>query len=244
MAEALGPSGTAQVLDLDANSHDIYTPAYAIYEKGAPVRVLLFNFITDTSGANDIVASISIGGNSTGQPISTPSQVRVKCVFPCSFLGPKNPYALSSLRYLLASSVSQKGGFTWANQTFGANFASDGRLQGTEEASTVLCHPSSGCPIKVPAPGAALVFLSEAAIQEVEKGEVKTFATTVQTKTMNTATVDPAVLATSNGHRGFDVRKVGSTSRGSLTGETRRVRMGWGVLGVVVLGLCILDVYL
>jgi hypothetical protein len=78
MAEALGPSGTAQVIDLDANNHDVYTPAYAIYENGIPTRVLLFNFITDPSGANDVVASISVGGNSTGQPISTPSQVRVK----------------------------------------------------------------------------------------------------------------------------------------------------------------------
>jgi hypothetical protein len=80
MAEALGPTGTAQVLDLEANNHDIYTPAYAIYENGTPMRVLLFNFITDSSGANDIVASISIGGNGTSQHGGSPSQVRVKCV--------------------------------------------------------------------------------------------------------------------------------------------------------------------
>ncbi|KAH6912147.1 glycoside hydrolase superfamily [Coprinopsis sp. MPI-PUGE-AT-0042] len=225
MAEALGPSNAAQVLDLEANNHDIYTPAYAIYEKGIPVRVLLFNFITDPSGANDIVASISIGGNSTGQAVSTPTQVRVK--------------------YLLASSVSQKGSFTWAGQSFGANFASDGRLQGIEDTLTVSCHPSTGCPIKVPAPGAALVFLSDSAIQEVESGEVKTYATTVQTKTVNTATVDAAVLATSNGHGGFDVKRVGSTSRGRVSGGCGGgLRVGWVELGVVVLGVGILNVYL
>ena len=82
MAEALGPSGIAQVLDLDANNHDIYTPGYAIYENGVPMRVLLINFITDPSGANDVVASISIGGNGTGS--LTPSQVRVKYGFQSS----------------------------------------------------------------------------------------------------------------------------------------------------------------
>lgn len=71
MAETLGPSNNAQVLDLAANGNNDYTPAYAIYEEGNPVRVLLFNYITDSSGSNDYTVSISVGGN-------TPSQVRVK----------------------------------------------------------------------------------------------------------------------------------------------------------------------
>ena len=54
MAEVLGPSNNAQVLDLEANGGNPNTPAYAIYENGNPVRVLLFNYITDSSGANDL----------------------------------------------------------------------------------------------------------------------------------------------------------------------------------------------
>jgi len=78
MAEALGPTNTSQVLDLVANSNNTLTPAYAIYENGNPVRVLLFNYITDPSGANTITVNISIGGGQTGQANATPSQVQVK----------------------------------------------------------------------------------------------------------------------------------------------------------------------
>lgn len=78
MAEALGSSNKSQVLDLDANSADIHTPAYAIYEDGEPVRVALFNFITDSSGASDYTATIAVGGGETGQDNATPSKVKVK----------------------------------------------------------------------------------------------------------------------------------------------------------------------
>jgi hypothetical protein len=42
-----------------------------------------------------------------------------------------------------------------------------------------------------------------------------TFSTTAYTKTQNTLTVNPAVLATSNGHSGSTLQ-LGSTSKGSL----------------------------
>ncbi|KAG2005628.1 hypothetical protein CC2G_002017 [Coprinopsis cinerea AmutBmut pab1-1] len=208
MAEALGPSNGAQVLDLEANNGNVYTPAYAVYEHGRPVRVLLINFIDDPSGANDITISISVGGGSTGEPNASPSQVRVK--------------------YLLASSVSQKGNFTWAGQSFGANFGSDGRLQGDEDIQTVPCDQASNtCSVSVPAPGAALVFLTDEALEEVENNPVKTYATTVMTRTMNTATYDPAVLQTSNGHIGFDAKDhLGSTSRGSIGAASDRAVNG------------------
>lgn len=80
MAEALGPSNDAQVLNLEANGGNVNTPAYAIYENGNPVRVLLINYITDSSGANDITVGISIGGGQTDQQNGTPGQVRVKYV--------------------------------------------------------------------------------------------------------------------------------------------------------------------
>lgn len=73
MAEAMGPSNTSQILDLNANSENVYTPAYAIYENGVPARVALFNYIDDPSGASTYSASISVNG-------VVPSQVKVKYV--------------------------------------------------------------------------------------------------------------------------------------------------------------------
>jgi hypothetical protein len=71
IAEALGSSNQSQVLDLQMNSDNEFTPGYAIYEDGQPTRVALINFVDDNSGASDYTASISIGG-------TVPSQVRVK----------------------------------------------------------------------------------------------------------------------------------------------------------------------
>lgn len=90
MAEALGPTGTAQVADLDANGANEFTPAYAIYENGVPARVALFNYMTDPSGQNTYTASIQIGGS------GSLSQVKVK--------------------YLSAASTAEKYNMTWAGQ--------------------------------------------------------------------------------------------------------------------------------
>ncbi|KAK0190675.1 glycoside hydrolase family 79 protein [Armillaria mellea] len=200
MAEAMGASNVSQILDLNANGGNIFTPAYAIYENGNPVRVALFNYITDPSGASTYTASISIGGGETGQANGTPAQVKVK--------------------YLLADSVSQKYNFRWAGQTFGNIFESDGRLTGQEDIKTVTCDQNANtCPITVPAPGFALVFLNDEAFTETDGASPMTFATTAVTKTLNTATVDQGVLSTSNGHSGMrDV--LGSTSKGSQNGVT------------------------
>ncbi|PFH50113.1 glycoside hydrolase family 79 protein [Amanita thiersii Skay4041] len=203
-AEVLGSTDKAQVLDMNLydQSISIFTPAYVIYEDGNPIRVALFNYVTDPSGASDVTVNIAIGGGATGQPNGTPAQVKVK--------------------YFRASSVSQKGNFTWAGQTFGGNFNSDGRFMGNEDIQTVNCDQGANtCAIKVPAPSFALVFLTDNAL--VESGDngktTLTFSTTALTKTVNTATVDPSVLATSNGHGGpGSVRKLGSTSKGSISG--------------------------
>ena len=71
MAETLGSSNQSQVVDLQANAGNIYTPAYAIYEKGQAAKVALFNYISDSTGAHDVTANISVAG-------STPSSVQVK----------------------------------------------------------------------------------------------------------------------------------------------------------------------
>ncbi|KJA24861.1 glycoside hydrolase family 79 protein [Hypholoma sublateritium FD-334 SS-4] len=208
MAETIGPSNATQVLDVQANANNIFTPAYAVYEHGTLVRALLINYASDPSGASDIYVSLSavVGGT----PL--PSSVQVK--------------------YLLAASVAQKGNYTWAGQTFGSNFASDGRPAGMESVQTVACSSAAGtsvCTVRVPAPGAALVFLTPGALTETAGAASRTFATTAATRTENAVSIDPAVLATSNGHSGMG-RVLGSTSHGSENGAV-------GNAGIVPSGL-------
>lgn len=78
IAEAFGKTGNAQIVDLYSNSNNDNTPGYAIYENGNPVRVVLFNYIDDSTGANDYTANIAIGGQQTGQASTTPSSVQVR----------------------------------------------------------------------------------------------------------------------------------------------------------------------
>lgn len=85
---------------------------------------------------------------------------------------------------------------------------------GEVKLETVQCNDNI-CPVRVPAPGFALVFLTDDAIKGAAAETVaSTFATTAQTRLRNTATVPPDVLSTSNGHNGL-TRKLGSTSHGS-----------------------------
>ncbi|KIJ34940.1 glycoside hydrolase family 79 protein, partial [Sphaerobolus stellatus SS14] len=63
VAELIGSSGNAQVVDINPNYGNEYTPGYAVYENGRPVRAVLINFITDPSGANDYTAQIAIDGS-------------------------------------------------------------------------------------------------------------------------------------------------------------------------------------
>ena len=139
-------------------------------------------------------------------------------------------------KYLQAASVSQKGNFTWAgqvieiiiiiilfnlsllSQTFGD---SDGRLEGTQSIQTISCSPPGTCTIPVPAPTAALVFLSasSSALTENSGSASHTFPTTVLTETVGTATNNPSVLATLNGHTGMDSPdELDSTSKGGFSG--------------------------
>jgi hypothetical protein len=73
-AEIFSTTGTAQIIDLNANNASTYTPAYAIYENGKASKFALFNFMDDPSGANTYTATISISG------AVVPSSVQVKYV--------------------------------------------------------------------------------------------------------------------------------------------------------------------
>ena len=96
LAEALGTTNTSQVMDLFANNDANETPAYAIYENGALARMVLMNYMTDPSGANDYAATIYVGGSGWNEPNGVPASVQVK--------------------YLRAPSTSEKFNITWAGQ--------------------------------------------------------------------------------------------------------------------------------
>ena len=102
VAEAFGKSGSARVKDLLPNGENDQTPAYAVYENDKLARMALINFMTDASGANDYTATISVGGGTFSEPNGVPASVKVK--------------------YLLASSVSEKDNITWAGQVSPALF--------------------------------------------------------------------------------------------------------------------------
>jgi len=218
VAEALGSSNLSQVVDLDLGQ---YTPGYAIYESGNPMRALLINFMDDLgTGSAAITNYVHIGG-SNGVADTTPTTVTV--------------------RYLSAPSVSEKFNITWAGQTLGGQFMSDGRLQGNVSTVTVTCVPTTGCPIPIPAPGAALVFLSQTAEDEsFNTALTETFSTTYYSK--GGPTTDEAALQTSNGRGGPQEKQIplGSTSHGSAAVEenaaTRRAVAASITLASVALG--------
>ncbi|KAI6122360.1 glycoside hydrolase family 79 protein [Pisolithus croceorrhizus] len=221
VAEALGPSGNARLVDLtnaltspsDATTPpvtSIYTPAYAVYENGAPARLVVFNFVTDTTGSSTVQFTFELGGG------SVPGSVQVK--------------------YLLAPSVSNKDNITWAGQTFGSTFGSDGRFQGLPYTTTIPCSTSTNsCTVPLPAPCIALIFLTSSAYAESSPSTTVTFATTAVTQTWNTATIDPTALATSNGLSGKERDQLASTSReNGAAPAVAGIKVGLGLLGVVV----------
>ncbi|KAI6035708.1 glycoside hydrolase family 79 protein [Pisolithus marmoratus] len=223
VAEALGSSGNARLVDLTNTltspsdtatppATSIYTPAYAVYENGAPARLVVFNFVTDTSGSSTVQFTFGFGGG------SVPGSVQVK--------------------YLLAPSVSAKDNITWAGQTFGSTFESDGRFQGSPSVTTISCSTSSNtCTVPLPAPCVALIFLTSSAYGESDPSTTVTFATTALTQTYNTATINPTVLATSNGMSGNERDQLASTSR-----ENGVASMGAGIKVGLGLGLVSLAV--
>ena len=122
---------------------------------------------------------------------------------------PRKKISLGLVKCVVLNLLSVHATHTYP--TFGGTFESDGRLQGDLSVQTVDC-PNNICQIHVPAPNFALVFFTDSVFTEVTPSSVQTFSTSVQTRSKNTVTVDPAVLATSNGHSGTGRQQVGSTS--------------------------------
>ena len=103
---------------------------------------------------------------------------------------------------------------------------------GQENISTVQCDSdANACRIKVPAPGFALVFLTDSALSESSPTSTKTFPTTVVTHTG--MAVDPSALATSNGNRGMG-RQLGSTTKRKKDAGMPRVALDFPTVVLLV----------
>ncbi|VDC02964.1 unnamed protein product [Peniophora sp. CBMAI 1063] len=221
LAETMGPSNKSQIVDLYTNNNNPSTPAWAVYEDGTPTKVVLINYLDDPTGASTINVQIQVGGGTTGQAAASPSQVRVKL--------------------LTAESTVQKGNYSWAGQSFGAWFESDGRLQGEMQADTVQCS-NNVCTVSVPAPGAALVFLTDDAYNAVtpDKSDIQTFPTTYVTATVNTAIINTTELAVSNGHGDIGAMRLTTSPNSRNKNGAGSLESSVGAIAGAVLGLALL----
>ncbi|KAH7106564.1 hypothetical protein BKA62DRAFT_299249 [Auriculariales sp. MPI-PUGE-AT-0066] len=168
-SEFIGSSGQTRIADLQLNDNNTYMAGYVAYEDNQPVRVLLINYMSDSTGAHDYTARILTNGASS---------VKV--------------------RYLEAATIISKSNITYAGQGWGGYFESDGLLRGEQKTEDAACSAGS-CAIQVPAPGAAVVFLNGNTVFDATVNSVQTFATSHTTVMRNTAAVDGLTLATSNG---------------------------------------------
>ena len=132
-------------------------------------------------------------------------------------------------------------------QTFGGRFTADGRLSGPEAIQTISCDQSANtCTVPVPAPGAALVFVSAAAQAGDDPTATQTYSTTAVTNRVATMTVDPTALARSNGHMG-DMPLAGTSKNGASTMATPSATLSTSHLLYLLLGiglglLCVLAI--
>jgi hypothetical protein len=211
VAEIFGQSNTSRITDLDVqgDAHTDLHPAYAVYEDDVPSRVVLFNFASDPSGASTYQATLSIpGGNLAGSV---------------------------HVRYFLANNVAEHDNITWAGQTMGASYASDGQLHGQVVTQTITCQ-NSLCIVPVPAPAIAVVYLTDKALalSSPQPASKSAFETTIVG--WGSATVDPKVLETSNGQNG-PAGELGRNNK-AISGMGRRA----GPLGGLSLMLGLLGV--
>lgn len=112
--------------------------AYAVYDNGAPSKLMLFNYDYPRLDSDD---------NDTNRTFLIPSSLTSS--------------QSVGVRYLLAANVTSHTKITWAGQRVGLN----GQLEGEQETQTISCPQASsgadGCVLEVtvPGPGLALVWL-------------------------------------------------------------------------------------
>lgn len=217
VAELFGQSTTARIVDMthtssiasttnadgSTTSQDMYHPTYVVYEGDTPTRAILFNFVSDSSGASTAQVTLSFNGTAT----------------------PTTAY----VRYFSASDVAEQYNITWAGQTMGSSFSSDGTLKGTQATTNITCTANAGCIIPVPAPAIAVVFFNSSSLYAAGSTTGSSNSTAQATATFGTtvigsgsATLNPQVLATSNGQNAV------------TSGDTQTVKM-IGMIGLMAI---------
>ncbi|KAF8217337.1 hypothetical protein K438DRAFT_1954192 [Mycena galopus ATCC 62051] len=185
-----GVTSTTRTPPLEFSSGLLSSPPRML--NGTPVRVAIMSYLDDPTGASDVFAVISISGEFT-MPASVP------------------------VKYLAASSVTQKGNYTPWGHSSSLTDARWGRKSGSTATQQPRPVPS--------APGFALVFLnSDAAARDTARTSSMTFSTTALTKTKNTVTVNPSALVTSNGMMLSEHDLAGTSEAPSAAPARRRFR--------------------
>ncbi|CAD6904667.1 unnamed protein product [Tilletia caries] len=196
VAEALNSTSGRNVrvrdLGMQTPAGTNWGAAYGIYddeEAQVAIRVVLINFASASSNSDAMQVQI---------PVGTQRQVLIK--------------------YMSAPTAAEQQHITWAGQTFG--YYSNGMLSGKETIYRLQCDSGAGnssntCTVTVPAPGAAIVYLSDKA-QATAAVASRSMGPFIPQGIAN-----PGVIIKSNGGRG---RKGGATSRHSSQsgGGTRR----------------------
>ncbi|ORY23372.1 hypothetical protein BCR39DRAFT_507851 [Naematelia encephala] len=209
LAEALGSSNVSQVVDISGQT-DIYHPVYAIYENDVLTRMVLFNYVSDTTGASTWSPTIT----------TTASSVYV--------------------RYLTAVDVAEQYNITWAGQNMGPAYESDGRLYGDVETSTIQCtNGQCTVPVAAPQIALVFFSDQALQDSSVDTNATTTFTSTATSTSGTQTSVNPSVVQTSNGQNG-PVDTSGSNSKGSANGaqpqRQRAPMIGIGA-GTIIIGV-------
>lgn len=220
VSEALASTtNNSRVVDLQVGRDDV--AAYGIFEGEIAKKVVFINMISDGSGSNVWTANVPALSNQTRVSYKVLTALGVDQVEGIVRLFLSSCTHLC--RHCVLTCIFQQ---TWANQTFG--YWSNGILQGTEEVRVAPCNNGS-CPISIPAPGAALVFLTP---------DVTVKANVPAATFPLYGTDNPTIVLNSNGNRGD---RVGATSKGSASGALPHVLVPcdkrlWAAMCASILG--------
>ncbi|KIO22802.1 hypothetical protein M407DRAFT_27677 [Tulasnella calospora MUT 4182] len=178
MSEVMEEEGS-QAMDLLLTRNSTHTHGYALYKNGQPIKLALFNYITDPSGANDAQVNYPQQlAEREGQ------EVRLYRWFNCTQV---QSHVIDCFQLVISQTISDQ-------------FSSGGRLlQGREQTRTTQCNAGS-CTVTFKVPQFALICLDNQ--DSIDPGlSAQTWPTSVTTKLQGT-TVYSGALPTNNGRGG------------------------------------------
>lgn len=170
---------------------------------------MLFNYVSDASGAHDYTANLDLSGLA-----AVPGTVHVRYLLAvrdqlCSCYP-----SFCSLAFSDQPSVStQDANITWAGQTLGTAYTSTGELSGTVQNTSLPCTDGI-CSIPLKAPSVAVVFFTDDALansspqdsspSSISQVNLPPVVSAGVTYTPTPTAISPLSLETSNGHGGKD----------------------------------------